>query len=116
MPFASSTTDVFRRPFAAAAPAVQSRIRTAYRLRAENPDHPSLRFKKVHDTLPICSVRVDLNWRAVGVMKGDTVIGFFAGPHADTSRLLSSLSSSNRSLSAMGSNPDPMLGLNRNRR
>jgi hypothetical protein len=71
MPFASSTTDAFRRQFAAASPGVQSRIRTAYRLWAENPDHPSLRFQKVHDTLPIYSVRVGLNWRAVGVMKGD---------------------------------------------
>ncbi len=91
MPFASSTTDAFRRQFAAASPGVQSRIRTAYRLWAENPDHPSLRFKKVHDRLPIYSVRVDLNWRAVGVMKGDTVIWFFVGPHADYARLLSSL-------------------------
>jgi hypothetical protein len=91
MPFASSTTEAFRRQFAAAPPAVQSRIRTAYRLWAENPDHPSLRFKKVHDKLPIYSVRVDLNWRAVGVMKGDTVIWFFVGSHADYARLLNSL-------------------------
>lgn len=91
MAFASSTTDAFRRQFAAAPPAVQSRIRAAYRLWSENPNHPSLRFKKVHDKLPIYSVRVDLNWRAVGVIKGDTAIWFFVGPHADYARLLSSL-------------------------
>jgi len=35
--------------------------------------HPSLRFKKVHATLPIYSARVDLDWRAVGVLKEGTV-------------------------------------------
>lgn len=91
MPFKSETTEAFRRQFAAAAPAVQSRIRAAHQLWTENPDHPSLRFKKVHDKLPIYSARIDLNWRAVGVMKGDTVIWFFVGPHAEYGRLLNSL-------------------------
>lgn len=91
MPFKSETTESFRRQFAAAAPAIQSKIRAAYQLWSENPDHPSLRFKKVHDNLPIYSARVDLHWRAVGVMKGDTVIWLFVGSHVDYERLLKSL-------------------------
>jgi hypothetical protein len=35
-----------------------------------------------------CSVRVDLDWRAVGVMEGDTVISFFVGPHSEYEKLL----------------------------
>ena len=73
MPLKSETTEAFRRQFAAAPTAVQTKIRAAYALWSENPNHPSPRFKKVHDKLPIYSARVDLNWRAVGVMKQDTV-------------------------------------------
>ena len=55
---------------------------------SENPDHPSLRFKKVHSKLPIYSVRVDLDWRAVGVMEGDMVLWFWVGPHDEYEKLL----------------------------
>jgi hypothetical protein len=53
-----------------------------------NPDHPSLRFKKVHVKLPIYSVRIDIDWRAVGVLEGDTVVWFWIGPHAEYEQLL----------------------------
>jgi hypothetical protein len=70
----SQTTERFRAQFAAAHAATQAKIRVAYRLWTENPNQPSLRFKKVHSTLPIYSARVDLDWRAVGVLKDNTVI------------------------------------------
>jgi len=76
----------------AAAPApAQDRINEAYRLWSENPQHPSLRFKKVHDALPIFSARVDLDWRAVGVLREDTVIWFWVGPHDEYEKLLKRL-------------------------
>jgi plasmid maintenance system killer protein len=77
----SETTERFRSQFAAAPAERQSRIRSAYRLWVTNPAHPSLRFKKVHPHLPIYSVRVDRDWRAVGVLKDDTVVWFWVGPH-----------------------------------
>ena len=43
--------------------------------------YPSLRFKKVHATLPIYSARVDLDWRAVGVLNDGTLIWFWVGSH-----------------------------------
>jgi hypothetical protein len=45
----------------------------------------------VHATLPIYSVRVDLNWRAVGVRQADAMVWFFIGTRADYERLLASL-------------------------
>lgn len=87
----SHTTEAFQ-PFLAAAPvAIQGKAQAAYRLWAENPAHPSLRFKKVHDTLPIYSVRIDLDWRAVGILKDGTMVWFWIGPHSSYERLLSSL-------------------------
>jgi hypothetical protein len=53
--------------------------------------HPSLRFKKVHATLPIYSVRIDRAYRAVGVLNGDTVVWFWIGSHANYEALLRAL-------------------------
>jgi len=44
----SHTTSTFRSLLAAAPAAIQAKVQTAYRLWAQNPAHPSLRFKKVH--------------------------------------------------------------------
>lgn len=87
----SQTTADFRALLDAAPPQMQLKARTTYRVWAENPSHPSLRFKKVHGTLPIYSVRIDIDWRAVGIMQGDTVIWFWIGSHQDYERLLAKL-------------------------
>ena len=87
----SETTEKFRLLFAAASSERQMRIRGAYRLWQENPSHPSLRFKKVHSRLPIYSARVDLDWRAVGIIENDTVIWFWVGPHQQYEALLKAL-------------------------
>lgn len=76
---------------ASAPGAIQTRAQSAYRLWAENPAHPSLRFKKVHGKLPVYSVRIDLEWRAVGVLKDDVVIWFWIGPHSEYARLLAKI-------------------------
>jgi hypothetical protein len=44
---------------------IQDRTRKAYRLFQQDPNYPSLRFKKVHPTLPIYSVRINKDYRAV---------------------------------------------------
>jgi hypothetical protein len=87
----SVTTEKFRLLFAGAAAERQIRIRSAYRLWKENPAHRSLRFKKVHPRLPIYSARVDLDWRAVGVLEDDTLVWFWVGPHPQYEALLKSL-------------------------
>ena len=65
--------------------------RKAYRLFRENPQHPSLQFKKIHDREPVYSVRVALAYRAVGVLKDNEITWFWIGSHADYDRLLKSL-------------------------
>lgn len=87
----SQTTEEFRALLAAAPAAVQAKAQSAYHLWSENLAHPSLRFKKVHDTLPVYSVRIDLDWRALGVLKEGVVIWFWIGPHNEYERLLSKL-------------------------
>jgi hypothetical protein len=78
----------FRKCFGELPEPVQQRARKAYRLFAENPNHPSLRFKQVHANEPIMSVRVGLGYRALGVMHRDDIIWFWIGSHADYDRLV----------------------------
>jgi hypothetical protein len=56
-----------------------------YRLWLENPRHPSVRFKKVGR---YWSARVSDDYRAVGILDGDTVVWFFIGTHSEYGRLL----------------------------
>ena len=84
----SHTTREFRERLGEAPEAVRAKAETAYRLWAANPAHPSLRFKKVHDTLPIYSVRIDIEWRAVGILRDGEVIWFWIGPHKEYEKLL----------------------------
>ena len=84
----SVTTERFRHLYAAAGLQRQSQIKRSYKLWLENPAHPSIRFKKVHDTKPIYSARVDLDWRALGTLEGDTVLWFWVGSHDEYIALL----------------------------
>jgi mRNA-degrading endonuclease RelE of RelBE toxin-antitoxin system len=70
---------------------IQERANDAYLQFQQNPNHPSLRFKKVHSDLPIYSVRITKNYRAVGQLEGDVVIWFWIGSHKEYDRLLSQM-------------------------
>jgi len=70
---------------------IQQQAREAYRLFQNDSRHPSLQFKKVHAKLPIYSARVNLDYRAVGVLAGDEIVWFWIGPHAEYERVIKSL-------------------------
>ena len=84
----SRTTASFRSAYGQLPQHIQRRAREAYRLFLDNPSHPSLRFKQVHPTRPIYSVRVSLAYRALGVRDGDEIIWFWIGSHGDYDRLI----------------------------
>lgn len=69
----------------------RSRAAKAYRLWSENPNHPSLHFKRVSTGQDVWSVRIDINCRALGLRKNDTIYWFWIGDHAEYDRLLRSL-------------------------
>ncbi len=70
---------------------IQSKASEAYRLFKQNPYHKSLKFKQVHHTQPIYSVRVGLNYRAVGVKDDNAIIWFWIGSHEDYNKLIAQL-------------------------
>ena len=59
--------------FAALPPEIRDRTRRAYALWLEQPNHSDLRFKRLNTSNPVYSVRVSRNYRALGVLEGDTV-------------------------------------------
>jgi hypothetical protein len=85
----SRLTDGFLARFAELPDAVKAQARKAYRLWRENHSHPSLCFKRVHTREPMFSIRVSLNWRAVGLLENDTICWCWIGPHDEYMRYLS---------------------------
>jgi hypothetical protein len=57
----------------------------------ENPQHPSLQFKKVGDRRgqEIWSARVTLNYRALAIKQGDGYLWFWIGDHKAYQALIS---------------------------
>lgn len=56
-----------------------------YALLREDPQHPSLRFKKVGK---LWSVRVGLHYRALAADSGSELVWFWIGTHAEYDSLL----------------------------
>jgi mRNA-degrading endonuclease RelE of RelBE toxin-antitoxin system len=65
---------------------VQERARKAFELWIENPFHPSLHFKCINSEEDIWSVRITINYRALGILDNDTVTWFWIGSHKDYER------------------------------
>ena len=87
----SRTTRQFRRAFARLPESIKERAREAYRRFVENPNHPELRFKRIHSTEPIYAVRMTKDYRALGLREDDTMIWFRIGSHDDYDDLISRL-------------------------
>ncbi len=84
----SRITAQFRHKFALLPKQIQEQTRRAYKQFKQDPSYPSLRFKKVHPKLPIYSVRINRDYRAVGQLVQDTIIWFWIGSHAEYDMLL----------------------------
>ena len=63
--------------------------RDAFKLFLQDPQHPSLRFKRIHSARPIFSVRITIDYRALGIQEGDVIFWFWIGGHEDYDKLLS---------------------------
>ncbi len=67
---------------------VQRDARRAYRTFQDNPGHPGLQFKKLEGEEHIYSARIGLGYRALAVVKGDRVVWYWIGSHADYDRIV----------------------------
>jgi mRNA-degrading endonuclease RelE of RelBE toxin-antitoxin system len=60
-----------------------------YRLLKLDPTQPSLHFKKVGKNKQLWSVRVGINYRALGIEKNEGIVWFWIGNHAEYDKILS---------------------------
>jgi len=69
----------------------RTRADKQFSLLKENPQHPSLQFKKVGDRRgqEIWSARVTLNYRALAIKQGDGYLWFWIGDHKAYEALIS---------------------------
>ncbi len=67
---------------------IRKKAKEAYQLFKQDPWYPSLRFKRIHSTQPIYSVRVTLNYRAIGLLTEESIIWFWIGSHATYDQML----------------------------
>lgn len=85
----SKTTRAFWKCFDRLPNNIQASAERSYLLWRENPKHPSINFKRVSRKQAIYSARVSIDYRALGLLAGDTVTWFWIGSHADYDKLLS---------------------------
>ena len=84
----SRTSKRFRQCFEKLPTQVQSEARDAFRFFQKDSSYQSLNFKKVHSREPIYSVRINLNYRALGRKEGHEIMWFWIGSHDDYEKLL----------------------------
>ncbi|MYA36446.1 MAG: hypothetical protein F4030_07485 [Gammaproteobacteria bacterium] len=69
-------------------PHVRNQARDSYRFFISNPNHPGLEFKRVSRRRPVYSVRVSIDYRALGVLEQDEIVWFWIGPHHQYDKML----------------------------
>ena len=87
----SHATDGFWKLHDALPAKIQRQVKSAYQKFQQNPAHLSLQFKQIHQTKPIYSVRINRDYRVVGIKDGNEIIWFWVGSHSDYDKLLSRL-------------------------
>ena len=83
----SRTRPSFWRAYARLDEPNRQAARRAYALFTENPDHPSLRFKKLGGYERVWSVRINEQYRALGERQGDTITWVWVGTHNEFDNL-----------------------------
>jgi hypothetical protein len=79
----------FWRAYDRLAPAIKARAKSAWKLFERDPNHPSLRFKTLQAHDQLWSVRINEQYRAVGVRSGDTIEWIWIGTHNEFDNLFS---------------------------
>jgi hypothetical protein len=86
----SRVSSSFRRDLARLPEQIRRQARAAYQLFKANPNHPSLKFRKLPPHEDLWS-RITNVYCAVGRGRGDVIRWFFIGSHADYDDLLARL-------------------------
>ena len=87
----SSTTNRFWKCYGELSEEIRKQAKGAYALFSNDPYYPSLHFKRIHSRRPIFSVRINIDFRAVGILEGDEITWFWIGSHKEYEILIKRL-------------------------
>ncbi|KAF0249733.1 MAG: hypothetical protein FD167_869, partial [bacterium] len=85
------TTEKFRNIFNQLPKEIQNKAQKAYALWKKDPSHPSLQFKPIQSNKSVYSVRIDRDWRVLGIKEDGFMVWFWIGSHSDYGRLIGQL-------------------------
>lgn len=89
----SKTTDRFWKCHVGLPDKIKKQAKEAYQKFINDPYHPSLHFKRIHSTRPIFSVRITIDYRAIGLLKNNEIIWFWIGSHSEYEKMIKMLRS-----------------------
>lgn len=84
----SKATDKFWKYYAQLPNNIKKQAKESYSIFQRDPYYPSLHFKRVHSSLPIYSVRITIDYRAIGVLKENMIVWFWIGSHSGYEKLV----------------------------
>jgi hypothetical protein len=87
----SHTTEKFWKLYSALPTAIRKQTKNTYSQFKNNPYHPSLRFKRVHFGKPVYSVRINIDYRAVGIVDDSAIVWFWIGSQREYEKILQKL-------------------------
>ncbi len=67
---------------------IRKHAKKAYNFFFRDPYTPALHFKRIHSTRPIFSVRISMDYRAIGIFNENEIIWFWIGSHEEYNNLL----------------------------
>ncbi len=72
---------------------IRKQAKEAYMLFKKNPYHPGLRFKQIHSNRPIYSVRINIDYRAIGIISTNEneITRFWIGSHSNYDNVVKQL-------------------------
>jgi hypothetical protein len=85
------TTERFWKCFSELPQAIRKQPKEGYKLFQTNPYHPGLRFKRIHSTRPIFSVRITKDYRAIGIQQKGEILWLWIGSHSEYDKLIKHL-------------------------
>ncbi|RIZ68621.1 MAG: hypothetical protein D0528_07025 [Methylococcales bacterium] len=85
------TTEKFWKLYSALPVDIRKQAKIAYIQFKNNPYHPSLQFKRTHSSKPVCSVRINIDYRAVGIIDNVDILWFWIDSHREYEKILQKL-------------------------
>jgi hypothetical protein len=85
----SLATRRFWKLFQSLPPEIQELAVKNYRLWRADPNHPSLRFRRLKGSTDRFTIRVGDHVRALGILSAETITWVWIGSHADYDKLVS---------------------------